>query len=119
MEKWTRRRFFRTTLMVGGAAVVAACTPRDTPGEGVEADPVETLAKGEGKVVQLEGEEVAVYKDDEENVVKLSPICPHQGCTVGWNAAESTWDCPCHASRFEPDGSYITGPANEGLEPIG
>ena len=119
MEKWARRRFLRGTLTLGAAAVIAACTPKGTPSEGAEADPVEALAKGEGKVMELDGEEVAVYKDDAGNVVKLSPICPHQNCTVGWNAAEGTWDCPCHASRFEADGSYISGPANEGLESIG
>lgn len=124
MEKWTRRHFFRTTLMVGAAAVVAACTPTGEPsgeqeGEGSEEDPLEALANGQGAVMELEGQEVAVYKDDEGGVVRLSPVCPHQGCTVGWNEAEDTWDCPCHGSRFEPDGNYITGPANEGLEPIG
>jgi Rieske Fe-S protein len=125
MENWTRRRFLKGTLTVGGAAVIAACTPKGGPAgsqgdeSGEEADPVEALAKGEGKIMELDGEEVAVYKDDAGNVVKSSPVCPHQGCTVGWNAAEGTWDCPCHASRFEPDGSYISGPANEGLEPIG
>ena len=123
MEEWTRRRFLKGTLMAGAAAVIAACTPKGAPagsqgGEsGEEADPVEALARGEGEVMELDGEKVAVYKDDAGNVAKLSPVCPHQGCKVEWNASEDTWDCPCHASRFEPDGSYISGPANEDLKP--
>jgi Rieske Fe-S protein len=124
MEEWTRRRFLKGTLVAGAAAVIAACTPKggapaDSQGDesSEEADPVEALARSQGKVMELDGEEVAVYKDEEGDVVKLSPVCPHQGCTVGWNASEDTWDCPCHASRFEPDGSYISGPANEDLKP--
>lgn len=37
--------------------------------------------------------------------------CPHLGCALKWNAAERTWDCPCHGSRFEKDGTLIDNPA--------
>ena len=37
--------------------------------------------------------------------------CPHLGCALKWNKAERTWDCPCHGSRFEEDGTLIDNPA--------
>lgn len=37
--------------------------------------------------------------------------CPHMGCKLSWNEAESTWDCPCHGSRFDSSGKLITGPS--------
>ena len=37
--------------------------------------------------------------------------CPHLGCALKWNKAEHTWDCPCHGSRFEKDGSLIDNPS--------
>lgn len=37
--------------------------------------------------------------------------CPHMGCTLKWNGAEQTWDCPCHGSRFEKNGELIDNPA--------
>jgi Rieske Fe-S protein len=47
----------------------------------------------------------------------LSPVCPHMGCQVNWNDLGKSWDCPCHGSRFHADGSYIEGPALQGLKP--
>lgn len=38
--------------------------------------------------------------------------CPHMGCSMKWNKAEHTWDCPCHGSRFSRDGAVLNNPAN-------
>ena len=46
---------------------------------------------------------------------RLSPVCTHMKCDVAWNAAERTWDCPCHGSRFDVDGAVLNGPAVEAL----
>ena len=44
------------------------------------------------------------------------PRCPHMGCALKYNAAEHTWDCPCHGSRFGEDGSLIDNPASGGKQ---
>lgn len=39
--------------------------------------------------------------------------CSHLGCALRWNAAEHSWDCPCHGSRFTEDGEVIDNPAQK------
>jgi Rieske Fe-S protein len=84
---------------------------------GEAADPQKLLA-GEGKVLRINGRKVAACRDGNGEVTLLSAICPHLGCVVAWNAAEKTWDCPCHGSRFTASGKVIGGPAESDLETI-
>jgi glycine/D-amino acid oxidase-like deaminating enzyme/nitrite reductase/ring-hydroxylating ferredoxin subunit len=76
------------------------------------------IARGQGKVVQRNGERVAVYRNDDGAVEMRSATCTHMGCIVRWNAAERTWDCPCHGSRFTPQGAVISGPAESSLAEV-
>ena len=71
---------------------------------------------GEGKILRLDGKKVATYRDEHGALTALCPVCPHLGCTVAWNGAEKTWDCPCHGSRFTATGEVIAGPAEQPLE---
>jgi glycine/D-amino acid oxidase-like deaminating enzyme/nitrite reductase/ring-hydroxylating ferredoxin subunit len=77
----------------------------------------EDVAPGEGAIVGGRGRKTAVYRDEDGTVHALSPVCRHLYCHVDWNAAERSWDCPCHGSRYAADGRVIQGPATEDLKP--
>lgn len=76
------------------------------------------LMCGEGKIIRYKGQKLAVYRQDDGQLNLHSAVCPHMGCSVVWNPAESTWDCPCHGSRFTRDGVVIAGPAESPLEKV-
>jgi len=78
----------------------------------------ERLAPGEGGIVELGGKKVAACRDADGTLHAVEPTCTHLGCTVAWNPAERSWDCPCHGSRFTPDGQVLNGPAVRDLEPV-
>ena len=84
---------------------------------GIEETRPEQLKIGEGVVLKLDDENVAACRDAAGVLHCVSAVCPHLGCIVAWNPGEQTWDCPCHGSRFEADGSLIAGPAEMGLDP--
>jgi len=73
------------------------------------------IVPGQGAVMVSGLKRTAVYKEDSGECVRLSAVCPHLGGVVRWNAAEKTWDCPCHASRFDRYGKMLHGPANGDL----
>jgi glycine/D-amino acid oxidase-like deaminating enzyme/nitrite reductase/ring-hydroxylating ferredoxin subunit len=74
------------------------------------------LRPGEGDIASLNGEKVAAFRDEEGNLHAVSPICTHLGCQVNWNSGDRSWDCPCHGSRFGPDGEVLHPPAVKPLE---
>jgi nucleotide-binding universal stress UspA family protein/nitrite reductase/ring-hydroxylating ferredoxin subunit len=78
---------------------------------------ISELAPGEGGIVEQQGEKLAAYMDADGELHLRSAKCTHLGCTVAWNPGERTFDCPCHGSRFAPDGSVVNGPAARPLPP--
>jgi menaquinol-cytochrome c reductase iron-sulfur subunit len=53
-----------------------------------------------------------------DEVIALSSICPHLGCSVAFNPGAARFQCPCHESSFKTDGARESGPANRGLDPL-
>jgi len=76
------------------------------------------LAPGEGRLVKIDGHNVALYKDQNGKLFALNPVCTHAKCVVDWNNAEQSWDCPCHGARYSITGEVLTGPARARLEQI-
>ncbi|MCX2741847.1 FAD-dependent oxidoreductase [Pontibacter anaerobius] len=85
-----------------------------TPGD-VE-DPSQVLP-GTGRIMRKGTSKIAVYCDQDGVRHQCSAVCPHMGCVVSWNSVESSWDCPCHGSRFDPQGKVISGPSTKNLGP--
>lgn len=79
---------------------------------------LKTIKKEEGKLTDCDGQICAVYRDKKGSYHYMDPICPHMGCTVQWNTAEKSWDCPCHGSRFDALGELLIGPGLKNLSKI-
>jgi len=78
---------------------------------------VDEIAPNNAGILVESGRKIAVYRDERGTVHRRSAVCPHLGCIVGWNAAASTWDCPCHGSRFDRFGAVFNGPSAKDLDP--
>jgi glycine/D-amino acid oxidase-like deaminating enzyme/nitrite reductase/ring-hydroxylating ferredoxin subunit len=77
---------------------------------------LDDIPLGEGRVVGAGLGQRAVHRDAEGRLHVLSARCTHLGCIVRWNSGDGSWDCPCHGSRFGPDGEVLQGPAVRSLQ---
>jgi nucleotide-binding universal stress UspA family protein/nitrite reductase/ring-hydroxylating ferredoxin subunit len=110
--------------MTGAKAALLGSVPRDVAEQSSSdvlvartvAQNLSEIGPGEGGIVAVGDHKVAVYRDAKGNVTTLSAKCTHLGCTVKWSAADRTWACPCHGSRFSPTGEVVNGPADRPLE---
>ncbi|HEX2121882.1 MAG TPA: FAD-dependent oxidoreductase [Thermoanaerobaculia bacterium] len=109
----TAREFLTENLQFPKHLIADRLTAHDVEGK----SPVD-VRSGEAKILEIDGKKVAVYRDGGGALHSVSPVCTHMKCDVAWNDAERTWDCPCHGSRFTPDGDVLNGPAREPLERV-
>jgi len=112
----------RRSLVSGAKRFVTenvAITPHQLEGTLVagSAASIDDIAAGKGAIIHSDGKEYAVSRAADGRLSVVSARCTHMGCTVTWNEEESSWDCPCHGSRFAPDGRVLHGPALHPLQP--
>lgn len=100
------------TLITENVNIVAQYADWLTGGDVKSAD---EIPPGQGAVMQRGLTKLAVSKSAAGVVTTVSAVCPHMGCVVRWNPGETTWDCPCHGSRFAPDGTCLHGPSVSNL----
>jgi glycine/D-amino acid oxidase-like deaminating enzyme/nitrite reductase/ring-hydroxylating ferredoxin subunit len=79
---------------------------------------LDDIPHGEGAVIRRGLHMIAAYRDEAGECHLRSATCPHLRGVVHWNAAEKTWDCPCHGSRFDRYGRVVNGPSSTDLAPI-
>jgi glycine/D-amino acid oxidase-like deaminating enzyme/nitrite reductase/ring-hydroxylating ferredoxin subunit len=84
-------------------------------GQRIKKSTLEELRPGEAQVADIDGRKVAISRDEDGVLHKVSAKCTHMGCIVAYNQTERSWDCPCHGARFARDGRVLRGPSTRPL----
>lgn len=74
------------------------------------------VEKGEGKIIEHNGQQLGVYKDEDGKIYAIVPDCTYEGCRLNWDKTEKVWICPCCGSKYTYEGKVVNGPATENLE---
>ncbi len=124
---WTRRTVLASSVALLGAAVLGAAAvvrPSRRGTASAARGPQTLVPTGQvplGGAVQVsapDGAPVWVLQLRPGAFTAYDARCPHQGCAVLFQTADTGFVCPCHASRFDPTGHRLSGPASRGLTPI-
>lgn len=76
---------------------------------------VDNIENNNGAIIEIDGNNVGIYKDTNGKVYAVKPNCSHLGCLLSWNNTDKTWDCPCHGSRYDYMGRNIYEPGIKNL----
>lgn len=62
---------------------------------------------------------VWLYTEDGERFTAFSGVCPHLGCSYGFDADRDQFHCPCHHGIFDKKtGAVLAGPPPRGLDTL-
>jgi len=68
-------------------------------------------------ITHLKENQVFIHKQDKQISV-YDAHCTHMGCILNFNKNKQQFNCPCHKSRFDVDGTRLRGPAKRDLDKI-
>ncbi len=100
--------------------------PKDSPW--IDAGDLSSLEPGSPRQItfrrtRVDGWKVAneeasawLVKQPGGRVTAFAPRCTHLGCAYHWEPGRHEFVCPCHGSRFAPDGRVVAGPAPRPLD---
>ena len=70
-------------------------------------------------LVDMASDTIMVIRVSDSQVVAVSAICTHAGCSMDYLADQDVIDCPCHGSQFSTAGQVLRGPAVRALRVYG
>jgi nitrite reductase/ring-hydroxylating ferredoxin subunit len=119
--KSSRREFFREAALAAAAIVAALGMPARaqalsflhaawTEGERV-AYPLPSV---DGVTIDKEHQIILVRHQGSVYAFALS--CPHQRTALKWKEDDGRFQCPKHKSKYQPDGTFISGRATRGMD---
>ncbi|WP_072620338.1 cytochrome b6-f complex iron-sulfur subunit [Spirulina major] len=104
-------RFFVPPSETGDGGGLLA---KDILGQPIPASQILAEAPGSRALVAgLAGEPTYLIVKEDHSLDRMGIVdnCTHLGCTFPWNGRDQEFQCPCHGSRYAPDGSVVRGPA--------
>ncbi len=76
------------------------------------------FAQRDGWREVVSSQSVYVSRNADGQLEVLSAICPHLGCSVSWQQAQTEFVCPCHGGRFKADGQHVFGPPPRAMDKL-
>jgi len=123
----SRREALVAASSLSAGALLAGCGGTEELGSGLCMGTQPASAKvvtgadtlAEGKAILVPGTNKPIYVvRDGRGFLALNATCTHQGCDAIYVAERNLYECGCHGSRYNVDGTVIMGPAQKPLQHV-
>ena len=119
-----RREFIRHATLAAIGALVAAGMPSAlaaavvpdvvSPRGRIGSNPTYPIPTQDGVQIDATNEVILVRWKDAVYAFNLA--CPHQNVALRWNAGDTQFQCPKHHSKYQPDGTFVSGRATRNMD---
>jgi Rieske Fe-S protein len=76
--------------------------------------PLQNIKEG---ITYIQSSQLFIYKN-QHSIDILDAHCTHMGCILSYDETQQQFKCPCHKSKFDSDGTRLSGPAKRNLDKI-
>jgi Rieske Fe-S protein len=124
--EWTadRREFLRQALLACGGALMAVGMPRALAAEMLPSslmprgrpgsNPSYPIPAQDG--VQIDKANQVILVRWKNSIYAFNLSCPHQNTALKWRGDDGRFECPKHHSKYQPDGTFISGRATRAMD---
>jgi nitrite reductase/ring-hydroxylating ferredoxin subunit len=118
-----RRDFLRSVGLAVGGLVAAGLLPKDASATSLTviralsrsgADVGYAIPAADGATIDKDNQVILVRTGGKVMAFNLS--CPHQNTALKWIEEDKQFACPKHKSRYQPDGTFISGRATRNMD---
>jgi Rieske Fe-S protein len=119
-----RRRFLQELGLVTAAVLLGLGVPRQralamTPSplrarRGTDDKITYPIPAADG--VQIDRDNQVILVRWQGAIYAFNLACPHQNTALRWDAGDSRFQCPKHHSKYQPDGTFVSGRATRGMD---
>lgn len=120
----SRREFFGHI----SAAALAALVGIELAASDASAVPLTTISGTQGAanehtypvpaadVVSIDREAEVILIRFHERALAFNLACPHENTALRWRQEDGRFQCPRHGSKYQPDGTFISGRATRNMD---
>lgn len=118
-----RRDFLRHTALAVGGLIAAGFLPTDA--DAMSLVPIRAVARAGADIsyaipaadgVMIDKDNQVILVRTAGKVIAFNLSCPHQNTALKWLEEDKVFACPKHKSRYQPDGTFISGRATRNMD---
>ena len=72
------------------------------------------IPSGDGATIDHDAEVIVVRFHQQAFAFNLA--CPHENTALRWRAEDTRFQCPRHGSKYQPDGTFMSGRATRNMD---